>query len=149
VDGINLDWCAINGGDTGMGFVIDATTNSLFIAGLPTGGPYYTYTVTFNVAVIKNGGSEDGKGWLSGQNGVFSTATNNPAYTRTYTQSIVSHDRIPISTLTNGKITTAAGLSGYKVYVIVRTAENIISNAELNGSVYGGRNVITVYPKPY
>jgi len=150
VNGINLGWCPINEGALGMGFVIDS--NDLFICGITD--PYtpvgVSYTITFNVAII----ASDGKGWLSGQSGVFTTTptpTNDPAYTRTYTGNVTISDRVSISDLTGGKISTEQQLEddGYMVYVIVRTISTIASGAELNDNAYNGRNVIQVYPTPY
>ena len=88
--------------------------------------------ITFDVAVIR---ISDSKGWLL-QN-----------QTKEFTSSSVTEaPAISISTMTNSKIATLAGLNGYKVYLIVkRTTEYGNFDTVYLKTV----NVIRVYPNPY
>ena len=68
--------------------------------------------VVFNVAVIN---AATGTGWVTGD-------ADNAPYGNTYRRAYTGQEseKIPIASLTNGEITSAAGLGGYRVYVIVR-----------------------------
>jgi hypothetical protein len=94
-------------------------------------------TIVFNVAVIKE---SDGTGWINGDG-------NNDPYGNTYLRMYNTRaEQIPISDLTDSNITTTAGLSGYKVYVIVRWTDDFISNRDFNkdDDFYNNMNVISV-----
>ncbi|MDR1898996.1 MAG: hypothetical protein LBQ55_03210 [Treponema sp.] len=92
-----------------------------------------TYIV-FNVAVIN---ASTGKGWITGD--------GDDPYPNTYKRDSYAPDRseaIPISSLTGGNITTAAGLDGYHVYIIVRGLSSHSNIGDLNTTVYVDYNVI-------
>jgi hypothetical protein len=88
-----------------MAFVLSTSRNSLIVY-----GEAINATIWFQVAVIN---TSDGTGWITGDGD--NTYPN--TYKRTYT---TGAEEIPISSLTGGAIATAAGLSGYNVYIIVR-----------------------------
>jgi hypothetical protein len=94
-------------------------------------------TIVFNIAVINE---TTGQGWITGDG---NNAPYGDTYLRTYS---TGAEVISISDLTDGNITTAAGLSGYKVYVIVRWTDNFVTNRDLNSSTdyYVDKNVIAV-----
>jgi hypothetical protein len=101
-------------------------------------------TVVFNIAVINE---TSGEGWITGD------GDNDPygeTYSRSYSSSSSGSEKIPISALTGAAITSAAGLSGYNVYVIVRWTDDFVTNRDLNSSTdyYVDKNVIAVYPEP-
>jgi hypothetical protein len=98
-------------------------------------------TIIFNVAVIN---ASDGTGWLTGDE-------NHSPYGKTYKRTYIGtgFETIPISNLTEGLISTTAGLSGYKVYIIVRNQANkhdTNDEYDFNKNAYKDRNVIDITP---
>jgi hypothetical protein len=87
-------------------------------------------SIVFNVAVIK----PDGTGWLKG---------DGSTYFEEYTSA--RSGKISILDLTNGAITTVAGLSGCKMYVIVRSTSPLSVAGDFNTNPgYNIGNVISV-----
>jgi hypothetical protein len=97
-------------------------------------------TIVFNIAVINE---TTGEGWITGDE-------NNSPYGETYLRSYSSltsgSEKISISNLTGSDITTVIGLTGYKVYVIVRWTGNFSSGRDFNdnGDALNLLNVISV-----
>jgi hypothetical protein len=89
-------------------------------------------TIVFNVAVIK----PDGTGWLKGDENI---------YFKSYTSAI--SEEISISDLTNNGIITGLGLSGCKMYVIVRSTSSasVVGDFNINSSY----NLLNVIPVPF
>jgi hypothetical protein len=131
INGININSGNVAGGAPAMTWVING--NNLMVYGHAGNA-----TIVFNIAVINE---TTGQGWITGDG---NNAPYGETYLRTYS---TGAEQISISDLTDGNITTAAGLTGYKVYVIVRWTDNILP-ADFNDETdpYNNINVIAVSP---
>jgi hypothetical protein len=136
-----IDIGQVAAADPGMAWIIDG--NNLLIHGETTGTGL---KIVFNVAVID---VSTGYGWITGD-------ADNAPYGTTYSRTYATHsERISISELTNGNVTTAAQLGdgtsiGYAVFVIVRMQDGLGAIGDFNqDSDYKNDNVIPVYPYPY
>jgi hypothetical protein len=106
------------------------TKGANFWIGGNNDGIEFDRAIIFDILIIRN---SDSKGWLTEgktQSYVYNAAARTDPYT--------------LSSLTGGSITDAAGLDGYSVYVIVRSAiATGIANFNTN-SFLKDKNVIKV-----
>jgi len=130
VDGVSLPYTTIYGAEPEMIFLIKGSNLTVW-------GRNYGYnaspvpTISFDIAVIRN---SDGYGWLN--QSLSGTQEESYAYQTEHPKSYT------LSNLTSGVVTTASGLTGYSVYIIVRGTSLKSGMGDFNISALSDRNVI-------
>jgi len=132
ISGKEYKYAQIYSGDPMLRFILDSSNINIY--GCSTGGLPTSFT--FDIAVI---GSEN-KGWF--------TAGSSKSIPGGFTPVEVTPS-ITISSITNGEKNNVSGLSGYKVYAIVKSSTRFTGDSisNLNADDYLKTvNVIRIYP---